>query len=581
MSAAHNMAFAIIRLGMSIFSKLFRLFITVVLLPLIPMALLLAYYQNRQKTNVLEAHYNLAEVVSSELPYYMETLKTQIHFAADINAVLPDGAQTESILKQAVKNYPDMRLLAVISPDGTELARILQGAETNPALTGDDLLQANLDQSRLLARLTDADGATPSLEFVYPLNEGYILYGREAMSDLAERLAQMRIGRTGQVFLVTPEGQIYTGPYQWNPGVSAGQLVSRFGQKSPIITSISGQEGTLVGAVSSQPRLGVYVVVLQPKQEAMRSLYLSSAVILLFILAIAMLAFFAAHGFARSLAEPIARLMKGAQEVSRGNLDYRIKEDIDWDEFKELICSFNKMTADLKDYQTLQLKNQVSEMKEQIFRAVAHDLRAPLLGLQGYIYILSSGQVSEEERQDYLARMADAARNLSSLLEDVLAVSRVEAGVELPRREQVEISPLVQSVLNTQRPAAQEKNLELTEEIPAGLHAYADPKLLRRIISNLVSNAVKYTEQGFVRVTAQENENEISICVQDSGIGLTEEQCLHIFEKFQQVDGRAEGYGLGLFISRQLARAHGGELTVESVPGQGSRFTLCLPKETK
>ena len=566
---------------MSIFSKLFKLFVTVVLMPLIPMALLLAYYQNRQKASILEAHYNLAEVVSSELPYYMESLKSELHFANEINAVLPSAENIEPILQQAAKNYSDLRLLAVISPDGKEIARALQGADTNPAMTGEDLLRNEAGADRLLARLTDADGEIPSLEFVYPLKDNFVLYGREAMTDLAERMAQMRIGYTGQVYLAFPSGQLYTDPLRWEPGIEPGRLAKLFKGKSFLITSLPSKEGTLVGAFSSEPRLGVYVVVLQPKEEAMRSLYLSNTVIFLFVLSIAMLAYFGARAFAGSLGEPIARLIKGSREVSHGNLDYQIKEDVSWGEFKDLINSFNKMTADLKDYQTLQLKTQVSEMKEQVFRAVAHDLRAPLMGLQGYIYILSSGQVSETERRDYLTRMAEAAQNLSSLLEDVLAVSRVEAGMELPRREQVDVKELVQSVLRTQEPAALEKKLEISEEIPAGLQVWADPKLLRRIVSNLVSNAIKYTEKGFVRVSTLQNEQGVQLSVQDSGIGLTQEQCMHIFEKFHQADGRAEGYGLGLFISRQLALAHGGDLTVVSAPEKGSTFTLHLPREEK
>lgn len=260
-------------------------------------------------------------------------------------------------------------------------------------------------------------------------------------------------------------------------------------------------------------------------------------------------------------------------------MDHRVSEEAGWGEFEQLIKSFNKMTADLKDYQALQLKNQVSEMKEQVFRSVAHDLRAPLLGLQGYIYLLSSGKITEEQRGEYLQRMDEAAKNLSSLLEDVLSVSRVEAGMALPQRRQTELEPLLQNVLNTLRPAAQEKGLALEMQVPAGLCAWADPKLLRRIVTNLLSNAVKFTKEGFVKVTAQDEEKQTVVRVQDSGVGLDEKQCAEIFEKYRQVDEKAEGYGLGLFISRQLARAHGGDLTVQSEAGKGSTFILTLPKE--
>ena len=336
-----------------------------------------------------------------------------------------------------------------------------------------------------------------------------------------------------------------------------------------------------MGGVSSAPRLGVYVVVLQPKEEALRSLYLSDIVLGLFLLAIGMLAYFGARTFARSLGNPIAQLIKGAQEISRGNLDYQVSETVDWEELKELTVSFNKMTADLKDYQALQLKTQVSEMKEQVFRAVAHDLRAPLLGLQGYIYMMSSSESTPEQQKEYLTRMTEAASNLTALLEDALAVSRVEAGVALPQREQVQLRPLLQSIVHIQEPVARAKGLEISLQAQAGLCAWADPKLLNRIVMNLVSNAVKFTQQGNIRIAAQETERETQIMVQDSGIGLTAEQCQTVFEPFKQADGRAEGYGLGLFISRQLARAHGGELQVQSAPGAGSTFTLHLPKEEK
>ena len=566
---------------MSIFSKLFKLFVTVVLLPLIPMALLLAYYQNRQRNTLLENHYNLAEIVSSELPQYAAELEGRLSFVPSLLNQSKEKENLDKILQNLLQTYPDLSILVVLNAKGEEVARAMQGQETSPNIQTEDLITNNQSEPRFRARLSHADGVVPSLEFVYPLTDGYSVYGREQLIDLTDRLSQMRIGQTGQVYLLDPSGQLQIGPYQWNPGISTADLAKQLAGKSPLIKSLPSLEGALVGAVSSEPRLGMYVVVLQPKEEAFRSVYLSNLVLLLFLLAIAMLAYFGAHAFARNLGAPIAQLIQGAQEISNGNLNYRVAEDVGWGEFRQLIASFNKMTADLQDYQALQLKNQVSEMKEQIYRAVAHDLRAPLMGLQGYIYILSSGQVSEKERQNYLNRMAEAAQNLSVMLEDVLSVSRVEAGMALPQREQVALSPIVRHVIDTQQPIAQAKQLDLSAAIDENLMIYADPKLLSRIVSNLVSNAVKFTAKGFVKISAGETEREVWLCVQDSGKGMTAAEMEQIFEKFRQADNRAEGYGLGLFISRQLARAHGGDLTVTSQVGQGSTFTLHLPKEEK
>jgi len=565
---------------MSIFSKLFKLFITVVLMPLIPMALLLAFYQSRQKDNLLETHYNLAEVVSSDLNHYAEDLNWRLSFASRLQPLLKQNKNIKAQLQEVLVQQPDMNVLGVLNEKGENLFRVQRNEwySTPNRLTADVLAEMAKQPRIYIAPFETAQGSL-EFEFVFPLKDGLFLYGITELSDLAERLQQMRIGKTGQVFLFSSDGVIYSGPSQWSPSIAPEKLKAAFAGKSRLFKGLAGAEDVFVGGFSAAKPLGMYVAVLQLRDEAYRSLYFSNIVLFLFLLAIATLAYFGALTFSRSLGEPIAELAEGAKQVSQGNLEHHVKEEVGWGEFQELIRSFNKMTADLKDYQALQLKNQVSEMKEHVFRSVAHDLRAPLLGLQGYIYILSSGKINAQEREEYLNRMKEAAQDLSSLLEDVLAVSRVQAGMTLPQRQCLELKPLVQSVLHTQEPVAAEKGLTLSCEVAEKFRIYADPKLLRRIMNNLISNAVKFTAQGSVRVSAWEEKEKTFISVTDSGIGLTEKECLEIFEKYRQVDENAEGYGLGLFISRQLARAHGGDLTVSSVPQQGSTFTVCLPKE--
>lgn len=556
------------------FSKIFKLFLTVVLMPLIPMALLLAYYQSRQRDNMLEIHYNLAEIVSSDIQRFSDGLQRKL---SEISSVArPEDLR--SVLEGLLAVNPNVPLLALLNPQGEEIFRA--GMAGKPiALSAEALPKSVKEGENLKWGFPVPFSEGTAGEFIYPLPSGYFLYGAADLSALQDRLGQMRVGRTGQVFLVSPDGVFYAAPYQWTPQVAAKDMRELFAGNTRLIRALPGEEGTLAGAFAKAEPLGVYVVVLQMKEEAMRNLYFTNVIIGLFLLAIAMLAYFGALSFSRSLGEPIEELMDGARRASRGDLDHRVNEEVGWGEFKELMASFNKMTADLKDYQTLQLKARVSEMKEQIFRSVAHDLRAPLLGLQGYIYILSSGKINAQQRAEYLQRMTEAAKDLSSLLEDVLAVSRVEAGMAPPQRRAVELKPLLQSVLHTAEPSAAEKGLRLELDVSEEAEALADPKLLRRIVSNLISNAVKFTQKGFVKVSACEEKTRTLVSVADSGPGLTEKQSEEIFEKYRQADDQAQGYGLGLFISRQLARAHGGELSVSSRPGQGSVFTLALPKE--
>ena len=319
-------------------------------------------------------------------------------------------------------------------------------------------------------------------------------------------------------------------------------------------------------------------MVLQLESEAYRSIYHTNIILALFLLTIATLAYFGALTFAERVGEPIEALSQAAAQVSNGNLDVHVDPEIGWGEFKRLINAFNQMTVDLKDYQVLRLQAQVSELKEQVFRSVAHDLRAPLMGLQGYIYILQNGKVTEEEKQNYLKLMSEAAQNLSTLLEDVLDVSRLEAGMAHVHKESVDLHALVAEVLGTLRPTAAQKNLSLQAHLSVD-RLPADPKLLKRVLTNLVSNAIKFTQKGFVNVLATQDSTSYTVQVQDSGIGLSAQEIKGLFHKYHQVHADQPGFGLGLFISRQLVEAHGGTLSVTSQPGRGSTFTIRLPKE--
>lgn len=569
---------------MSLFSKLFKLFLAVVLMPLIPMILLLAYYQVHLKNNILETHANLAQIVSSSMNQHIEDLTWRLAFAPQVTEALREKQDPQPILQEALNANPDFLMLAVISPQGKELYR----AGEKQILRQIPVLDLSQDPSlpelsktpRLSVSSFDVVAGRPISEFIYPLSNGDFLYGIMSFFSFLSRVQEQRIGLTGRIYIVDQDGAVYANDYQYKPTFDAEALRNAFASKRHLIKNLKTPQETYVGAFSASPILGAYVTVLQLKSEAYRSIYYTNIIIALFLLSIATLSYFGALTFAERLGEPIGALAHAAQEVSNGNLDEKVDEEIGWGEFKQLIKAFNQMTADLKDYQVLQLQAQVSEMKEQVFRSVAHDLRAPLLGLQGYLYILQSGKVSEEEKKNYLEMMSQAARNLSSLLEDVLDVSRVQAGMMTPKKESVEVAALFKNVTDTLEPTAREKGLELTAETEVD-RLPADPKLLQRVIMNLVSNAVKFTDKGFVRLRAVQDEKAYYLSVQDSGIGISAQDIKGLFQKYHQIRSDRPGYGLGLFISRQIVQAHGGSLDVTSEPGKGSTFTVCLPKERK
>ena len=567
--------------SMSIFSKLFKLFLAVVFFPLIPLLLLLGYYQVHLKDNILETHANLAEMVASSMSQHIDDLSWRLAFAPQVTVALRAGKSPVPVLNEALAANPDFVLLAVLSKTGAEKYRAAASAELLRQLPTLDvqnnpMLAQLTTQPRLSITRFDVVDERPISEFLYPLKNGDFLYGVLSFTNFLERLQQPRIGSTGHIYIADEKGQVYGGAYA--PAFDAAALRRAFVSKSSFLKNIKTPQETYVGAYAATPILGAYAVVLQLKSEAYRSIYHTNIMLALFLLTIATLAYFGALTFAERVGEPIEALSGAAAQVSRGNFDVAVDPEIGWGEFKRLINAFNKMTADLKDYQTLRLQAQVSELKEQVFRAVAHDLRAPLLGLQGYIYILQNGKVSEKEKQNYLKLMGEAAQNLSALLEDVLDVSRLEAGMAHVHKESVDLHALVDEVLGTLRPTAQQKNLKLSDQLDVD-RVPADPKLLKRVLTNLVSNAIKFTEKGFVKVTASQDKKAYTVSVQDSGIGLSEQEMKGLFHKYHQVHTDKPGFGLGLFISRQLVEAHGGSLKVTSQPGKGSTFTVRLPKE--
>ncbi len=566
---------------MSIFSKLFKLFLAVVFLPLLPMLLLLGYYQWHLKDNILETHVNLAEMVAASMSQYIEDVSWRMAFAPQLTATLSQGKDPRPLLNEELASNPDFLMLAVISKEGAEKYRVgdTRWLKQIPQLDlkDDPALLQPVQTPQLSVSSFDVVQGLPVSEFLYPLSNGDYLYGVLSFFSFLARVQEQRIGQTGHIYVIDAQGQVYD-DLKTAPAFNPDELARAFSSSSPLIKQLAAAQTNYVGAFAPAPVLGAYVAVLQEKAEAYRSIYHTNIILALFLLTIATLAYFGALTFAERLGEPIAALSQAAKAVSQGHLEHRIAQDIGWGEFKELIGAFNQMTADLKDYQTLRLQAQVSEMKEQVFRAVAHDLRAPLMGLQGYIYILQHGGVSQEEKQKYLHLMHEAAQNLSALLEDVLDVSRLEAGMTNLRLETVSLPTLVDEVLETLRPTADQKQLALSARLDVQT-IHVDSKLFKRVLMNLVSNAIKFTEKGYVKVLAQQDEKSYTIKVEDSGIGLTPQEIKGLFQKYHQVHVQKPGYGLGLFISRQLVQAHGATLDVTSTPGAGSTFIIRLPKE--
>ncbi len=228
--------------------------------------------------------------------------------------------------------------------------------------------------------------------------------------------------------------------------------------------------------------------------------------------------------------------------------------------------------------------SQVDKLKSQFVANVSHDLRTPITSIKGYVDNLLDGiygELTEKQRRN-LKRVQDKCDELISLINDLLDLSRIESGTIMLQAKDVLLRDLIEEVVISLESQSERNNISISFSCESNLRLIADPNRLRQILTNLLENAVKFTENdGAVNVDVIDKEGEVEISVSDTGIGIPESERQKIFERFHQSvvtkRGSVKGTGLGLAIAKSLVEMHGGDLKVESELGKGSRFYFTLP----
>jgi signal transduction histidine kinase len=225
-----------------------------------------------------------------------------------------------------------------------------------------------------------------------------------------------------------------------------------------------------------------------------------------------------------------------------------------------------------------------SEHKSQFLANMSHELRTPLNAVLGYSELLADGLYGDmpDKSREVLERIQVNGKHLLGLINDVLDISKIEAGQLTLALEDYSLAAVVQSVVSATESLARTKGIEVKTDIPENLPVgRGDERRLTQVLLNLVSNALKFTDVGSVGVCVKVVENEFKIAVKDTGPGIASEDQKKIFEEFQQVDNSSTrkkgGTGLGLSISRRLVDLHGGRIDLDSTPGLGSTFSITLP----
>ncbi len=269
--------------------------------------------------------------------------------------------------------------------------------------------------------------------------------------------------------------------------------------------------------------------------------------------------------------------------VARGldiGADDFIRKPVEFDELLARVRSLIRLKHSVDE------RDEIARQREDFVSRLTHDLRTPLVAADRMLDLMQQGYLGElsEEMQEVVVTMASSNKNLLAMVNQLLEVYRYEAGRKALSFKPTNLLEVAQEVIQSLTPLAEEKGLQLTlqEETSDSSYVVQGDRLeLNRIITNLVGNAIKFTDNGSVTVllggAAPEQKNPITITVNDTGPGIPADTQADLFQRFQQGRHGRSGSGLGLYLSHRIVEAHGGELSCSSEVGKGSSFIVKLP----
>jgi len=253
---------------------------------------------------------------------------------------------------------------------------------------------------------------------------------------------------------------------------------------------------------------------------------------------------------------------------------------------KYLLGMFHDVTERRQFERTLREYSEKAEAanrnKTQFVSDVSHELRTPLASIKGYTSTVRSDRdMDPATREEFLKIVEEETDRLSRIIDDLLDLSRIESGRIMLKKENVDLIEVIQKGVSIIKKQAEERHLELKTELPDRMpHVLADSDKMTQVIINLLGNAIKYTKEGEISISAWEEDGQVRVEVADTGIGIDKEDLPKVFEKFQRIEKQgieAKGTGLGLSIVKAIVEIHGGNIFAESELGKGSRFGFSIP----
>lgn len=418
------------------------------------------------------------------------------------------------------------------------------------------------------------------------------------------------LGATGDITLAKREGSdiVFFGPLRHRKELAplripldshlARPMKSALDRKTGIIIGLDYRGVKVLAAYSYIQPGGWGLVVKMDTKEAFRPIKDIGIQLALFGCVIFLLSVLAINALSGYIAGPVLKLREGTEEIASGNLDFRV-DVTTHDEIGDLAEHFNDMTARLKEITVShgRLDEEVKErrkVEEQLREAlkvksvftamVSHELRTPLAAIREGISIVLDGVLGpvNTEQTDFLSRTKANVERLTRLINDILDFQKLEADkVELNIMEN-DLVHSMNEVCATMSPLAEQKGLKLSCTAGKGLPPAIrfDKDRIEQVLINLVNNAIKFTKDGSVTVSATREEDGVHVMVKDTGKGIRQKDMHRLFTSFEQLEKVVEskgGTGLGLAISKQIINRHGGKIWAESEFGKGTTVHFTLP----
>jgi heavy metal sensor kinase len=268
---------------------------------------------------------------------------------------------------------------------------------------------------------------------------------------------------------------------------------------------------------------------------------------------------------------PVNSVAEAAQRITHSNLDVQIPMRDARDELDRLIEAFNHMMTRL---------NRSFEQIRQFSTDVSHELRTPLTVVRGQLEVALFTAESVDQYRDAMAEALEGVERLSNIVRALLMLSQAESGQLALQKAELDLAALVRDLVDQHQIPAEAEGVRLSAALPDSCAVSADRIQIERLLSNLLGNAIKYTPAGgMVQVILMPFFDQVKLVVEDTGVGISPKHLPHIFDRFYRVPSAdsEKGLGLGLSFVAWIVKAHGGTVSVESAPNQGTRFTVLLP----